>query len=537
MVQSYSSLSKTISSFGCEVITPKEGFVFGTSRLQFKCSAGHVSSYKATSLSNRIALCKKINKPLCNSCSKEIVYDPLIQKIKEACKIHGYEYIGYDITNREVTFKCNCGNIDTTSKDNILKETRTPTCISCRNKRNIIQSELKIELVDEGEEEWSPVHIPGKPELGEKYSVSTNGELRYTDTWKKVPFHEKDGYLFCTLIGETKIFTSVHRIVAFAFLDKPKSGQTQVNHKNGMKKDNRLENLEWCSSSENISHAHSSGLHSGSGQRVDQFTLKGEFVARFESIRDASRKLNIDGSSISKVCRGKYKKAGGYTWSYVREKQHVLEIDIVNLFSIPGMNKDYKITRDGKVYSMKTGEKMSTQLRDGYERIRLLTIKGERKAFSIHCLVAETFLSDSKWRGTLVDHLNGDKSDNRVDNLQWVSSSVNICRGIRGTINSSNIVVETKEGKKRIFKSLEEAQNGTLIDRDTIIDTIYLEKSYKGIKITSVPHKVKVSYKDGSFKIYESLMKASNRTEVSISEIWNLSRSREEKNNLTFEVK
>lgn len=57
---------------------------------------------------------------------------------------------------------------------------------------------------------------------------------------------------------ETHIF--VHRLVAIAFCDKPLNGQIQVNHKNGIKSDNRAMNLEWATRSENMQHAIRSGL-------------------------------------------------------------------------------------------------------------------------------------------------------------------------------------------------------------------------------------------------------------------------------------
>lgn len=53
----------------------------------------------------------------------------------------------------------------------------------------------------------------------------------------------------------------VHRLVAFAFCDKPLHYQIQINHKNGIKSDNRPINLEWASRSENMQHAVKAGLH------------------------------------------------------------------------------------------------------------------------------------------------------------------------------------------------------------------------------------------------------------------------------------
>lgn len=64
-------------------------------------------------------------------------------------------------------------------------------------------------------------------------------------------YHDKKGYEYVKIDGKNFL---VHRLVASAFLDKIE-GKTDVNHKNCYKKDNRLENLEWCTKSENIQHA------------------------------------------------------------------------------------------------------------------------------------------------------------------------------------------------------------------------------------------------------------------------------------------
>lgn len=52
----------------------------------------------------------------------------------------------------------------------------------------------------------------------------------------------------------------VHRLISVAFLGQPPTAKHQINHKNGVKYDNRLENLEWCTASENIRHAYRTGL-------------------------------------------------------------------------------------------------------------------------------------------------------------------------------------------------------------------------------------------------------------------------------------
>lgn len=125
----------------------------------------------------------------------------------------------------------------------------------------------------------------------------------------------------------------VHRIIAMCFIPNPNS-KPCVNHIDGDKLNNSVENLEWCTYSENEHHSyHVLGkkvsmshmrkiqqIHAdSSSKKVDQISEDGEVVAVFDSQAKASKETGISQGNISECCNGKRKIAGGYKWAFHSE--------------------------------------------------------------------------------------------------------------------------------------------------------------------------------------------------------------------------
>ena len=162
------------------------------------------------------------------------------------------------------------------------------------------------------------------PEYEGLYQVSSMGNIKSFSKKKNgknlIPQKNKKGYYQILLYKNKKPYTKkIHRIVAKAFIPNP-DNLPQVNHIDGNKINNCMNNLEWCTNSENQIHAYKNGLEKPRFQRrIKQYDINGNYIKTFEYIRNAQKELNIDGSSISKCCKGKRKSAGGYIWKYVND--------------------------------------------------------------------------------------------------------------------------------------------------------------------------------------------------------------------------
>lgn len=135
----------------------------------------------------------------------------------------------------------------------------------------------------------------------------------------------KKGYFYITMTNDckTKLFT-VHRIVAFTFLPLIMN-KNVVNHKNGIKTDNRIENLEWCNKSENELHAYrvlgKINIAKGSSnlikrKKVSQYDLNGNYINTYDSIVIAAIETKTNRQKISDVCNGKRFKTNNYIWKH-----------------------------------------------------------------------------------------------------------------------------------------------------------------------------------------------------------------------------
>ena len=137
------------------------------------------------------------------------------------------------------------------------------------------------------------------------------------------PKYDKDGYSQINLYKNRKSKTQkIHRLVAEAFIPNP-NGLPQVNHRDEVKDNNNVENLEWCTNEYNINFGTAiERITQKLSKKVKAINVETNEVTTFSSTREAGRK-GYDQGNVTKACRGVYYGGNlykGYRWRYEEEK-------------------------------------------------------------------------------------------------------------------------------------------------------------------------------------------------------------------------
>lgn len=154
--------------------------------------------------------------------------------------------------------------------------------------------------------------IPDYP----NYAANSLGKVANIKTKKLRKFSNHKGYVQCMVRKDGKRYNKfVHRLVANAFLPPPQEGQV-IDHINGVRDDNRVENLRWCSVNENLHFPLAVKNREHLKEQCSQYHLDGTFITSFNSIFEASDKLNLSSGAISNCCAGHKLTCGGFQWRY-----------------------------------------------------------------------------------------------------------------------------------------------------------------------------------------------------------------------------
>lgn len=137
---------------------------------------------------------------------------------------------------------------------------------------------------------------------------------------------QKTGYLMYTFYNNgIKTSLRIHRLVGISFISNPLN-KPCINHKNGIKTDNRIQNLEWCTVSENTIHSFrvlgQKPSKTGSGKFNEQHAQSKRIICEnngkiYPSIQEAVRKLKLQQACITRICQGTQTHTKGLVFKYL----------------------------------------------------------------------------------------------------------------------------------------------------------------------------------------------------------------------------
>ena len=164
----------------------------------------------------------------------------------------------------------------------------------------------------------------------DRYIKNKNGKMQFYNE-KILRPNDSKGYLKVTLSKNNRQRTfRIHVLVAKTFISNPEN-KPEVNHKDGNKHNNHIDNLEWNTRRENEIHAYQKGLAKPSkkqkeavakyakenySKKIIQYDLNGNFIKEWNSMADIWRELGIRASLICRCCKGLRTHTYGYIWKY-----------------------------------------------------------------------------------------------------------------------------------------------------------------------------------------------------------------------------
>lgn len=152
----------------------------------------------------------------------------------------------------------------------------------------------------------------------------------------------------------------------------------------------------------------------GQKHKIDKFSLDGTYIESYDSAIEASIDSGVSVSHIRSIANGSKKAKTKFIWKYSQEvtdpdeiwKAHSIGVECSSF----GRIKNRNIVSYGH------------SMREGYMRIKI-----KSKTYSVHRLIAEAWI-ENPLNNPQVNHIDHNRSNNKVENLEWVTSSENILK-------------------------------------------------------------------------------------------------------------
>jgi hypothetical protein len=306
------------------------------------------------------------------------------------------------------------------------------------------------------------------------YNISNYGNVKNIITNKPLRASEKGGYKCISLKqnGNHKSF-KIHRLVALAFIDNPEN-KSDVNHKDKNKVNNMVFNLEWMTRKENNIHrCQDIKIKSNKNKQINRIDRNtNEVLEQYNSIEDAAiwvfnnnltKNTHNGRNSIGNCITGLAKTSYGYKWELLSDDN----LEGENWKQVPNTVKTYYVSNLGRFKnSFGIISKNAKPCLSGYYVVVLDNI-----TYRLHRIVALTFIDNSENKEQ-VNHIDGNKLNNAVNNLEWVTNKENQIHKFKTGLgnNFTRKIVQYDLGMNKIkeFNSIVEASKELKIGKTNI---------------------------------------------------------------------
>lgn len=321
------------------------------------------------------------------------------------------------------------------------------------------------------------------------YEINKIGEVRNIKTKYKLKCRKLlSGYLGFSMHDHNKIGNKIlcrtqHRLLMETFIDNPNNYET-VNHIDLDKTNNKLENLEWATMSQQVKHSYNNNINRKTKEyiKVLQLDMNNNIINTYSSISEASIKTNINYGLIDRRLKNN-KPIKNFYFKYDID---TIENEIWKKYK----DFNFEVSNKGRINLVKYNRITYGKINyTGYQTHKT-TYLGQVFRFSVHRLVAELFIENPN-NYTVVNHKNLIKTYNDVNNLEWCSQSDNTMHyyetkknNNENIINHNKVkIIELSKDGNKIFNSMTDLLNilkikKHLIDKIINNNLAYNDKYY-----------------------------------------------------------
>lgn len=257
----------------------------------------------------------------------------------------------------------------------------------------------------------------------------------------------------------------VAQLVCRAFHGPPPTPQHLVRHVDGDPANDAEPNLEWATRTE--LRAKAKRAEGGRSLQVISTDEKGQ-TRRYATVKEAADATGVSRWQITECAYGRREAAGGLKWSRAGAPRVSEKIEGEEWRGVESPLSRYEVSNMGRVRNKVWGSLLSVHIQAyGYAEVCMRDDDGKGCNRLIHGLVARAFLPTPPEGKNQVDHVNGRRDDNRVENLQFVSGHENVARALGRPVAGVD-----DEGKEIRFASATDAARSVQVHDSAITKCI-----------------------------------------------------------------